>query len=77
VRDCHETEAEIRGNQWWARVGQLRVENALVGTVIWTLTEWRPVPDNAVLRVANPTGNPVICHSEMFDIWCFVPDNQY
>jgi hypothetical protein len=48
VRDCHGTEAEIRGNQWWARVGRLRLENALVGTVIWTLTEWRPVPDYAV-----------------------------
>ena len=77
VRDCHETEAEIRGNQWWARVGRLQIENALVGTVIWTLTEWRPVPGYAVLRVANPTGNPVICHSEIYEIWCFVPDNQY
>ena len=77
VRDCHETEAEIRGNQWWARVGRRRIENAYVGTVIWTLTEWRPVPDYAVLRVANPTGNPVICHSEIYEIWCFVPDNQY
>jgi hypothetical protein len=77
VRDCHETEAEIRGNQWWARVGRLRIENALVGTVIWTLTEWRPVPDYAVLRVANPTGSPVICHSEIYEIWCFVPDNEY
>jgi hypothetical protein len=77
VRDCHETEAEIRGNQWWARVGRLRIESALVETVVWTLTEWRPVPDYTVLRVANPTGIPVICHSEIYEIWCFVPDNEY
>lgn len=77
VRDCHETDAEMRGNRWWARVGEPHVDNELVGTVSWTLTEWRPVPDYAVLQLANPTGTPVICHSQMYEIWCFVPDNQY
>jgi hypothetical protein len=75
-RDCHETEAEIRGNQWWARVGRLHIDNELLALVSWTLTEWRPVPDYAILKTANPTGNPVICHSDMYEIWCFVPDNQ-
>src|SRR6516225_6989858 len=70
VRDCHETVAEMRGNQWWARVGRLRVENALVGTVTWTLTEWQPGPDYAVLKVASPPGNSVIYHSEICEIWC-------
>jgi hypothetical protein len=43
----------------------------------WELTEWKEVPNEAILKVSNPTGSPVICHSAIYEIWCFVPDNQY
>ena len=33
--------------------------------------------NEAILKVSNPTGSPVICHSAIYEIWCFVPDNQY
>ena len=46
-------------------------------TVTWALTEWQEVPQQAILPVPNPTGSPVICHSAVYDIWCFVPDSQY
>jgi hypothetical protein len=45
--------------------------------ISWELTEWKEVPTEAILKVSNPTGSPVICHSAIYEIWCFVPDNQY
>ena len=32
--------------------------------------------NEAILKVSNPTGSPVICHSAIYEI-CLVPDNQY
>jgi hypothetical protein len=43
----------------------------------WELTEWKEVPREAILKVPNPTGGPVICHSTLYEIWCFIPDNEY
>lgn len=78
--DCHETEAEIRGSQWWARLG-LRQDD---GT--WALGAWVPVPATSVLLAHdNPTGSAVICHDIVWapsghqidpaatSVWCFVP----
>ena len=47
--------------------------------VTWELTEWKKVPSEAILKVPNPTGSPVICHSTSGarEIWCFIPDNQF
>src|SRR5690349_18231959 len=90
-KDCHETEADIRNGHWWARVGKLHTrylgpkpaseaQNAfdlVYEEISWELTEWKEVPTEAILKVSNPTGSPVICHSAIYEIWCFVPDNQY
>jgi len=90
-RDCHETEADIRNGQWWARVGKPHFTygepkpssdfehplDLVYDDVTWELTEWKPVPAEAILRVPNPTGSPVICHSTRDEIWCFIPNNQY
>jgi hypothetical protein len=90
-RDCHETEANIRDGQWWARVGRPHFEYGELKPssdsqhpldlgyydVTWELTEWMPVPAEAILKVPNPTGSPVICHSTRNEIWCFIPTNQY
>jgi hypothetical protein len=90
-RDCHETEADLRDGHWWARVGKAHIEygeqkpasetedplDLVYYDVTWELTEWKEVPPEAVLKTSNPTGSPVICHSTRYEIWCFVPDNQY
>jgi hypothetical protein len=78
--DCHVTQAEIREGRWWARVGIGKtLYNFLAkrDDIDWELTEWRIVPLYAILQQANPTGEPVICHSRAYEIWCFIPDNQY
>lgn len=84
LKDCHPTDAELRGGEWWAKVG-LRNKYG----------EWKlldpavRVPANVVLsNHDNPTGEGVICHSTAWansednrqvldpariDIWCFVP----
>jgi hypothetical protein len=79
MRDCHETEATIRQGKWWARLGKPTIEErGMLGIrVTWELTEWQEVPDYAILKSPNPTGSPVICHSTQYEIWCFIPDNQY
>ncbi len=90
-RDCHETEADIRNGRWWARVGKPHIEyggpkssgdsehplDLAYYDVTWELTEWKEVPDEAILKTSNPTGRPVICHSTKYEIWCFIPDNEY
>jgi len=90
-RDCHETEADLRDGHWWARVGKAHIEygeqkpasetedplDLVYYDVTWELTDWKEVPPEAVLKTSNPTGSPVICHSTRYEIWCFVPDNQY
>jgi hypothetical protein len=77
AKDCHETEADIRNGRWWARVGKLHIKYLEAQEEIsWELTEWKEVPNEAILKVSNPTGSPVICHA-IYEIWCFVPDNQY
>jgi hypothetical protein len=88
ARDCQETEADIRNGHWWARVGKPHIEYGELKSAsdfqyppyevtTWELTEWKEVPTEAILKVSNPTGSPVICHSTRYEIWCFVPDNQY
>jgi hypothetical protein len=91
ARDCHETEADIRNGRWWARIGEAHVgygapksasdsEHPLDFVeyeITWELTEWKEVPAEAILKVPNPTGSPVICHSTWNEIWCFIPDSQY
>jgi hypothetical protein len=60
--DCHETEAEMRGNDWWARLG-LPVTRP-DGNHDWDLQNWVKVPTETVLlNQSNPTGNAVICHA--------------
>lgn len=85
--DCHTTEAELRGDDWWARVG-IRMPNG-----DWDLRDWVKVPTNVVLlNKGNPTGEGVICHSQAWGmslpgqqqpfnaagvtIWCFVPQTE-
>jgi hypothetical protein len=75
--DCHTTEAELRGNDWWARIG---VHNA---SGDWDLGDWVKVPATSVLRQHdNPTGEGVICHSMVrrteaaVTIWCFIPPTE-
>jgi hypothetical protein len=91
ARDCHVTEADIRNGRWWARVGQPHFDygepksagdsqhpfDLVYYEMTWELTEWKEVPTDAILKVPNPTGSPVICHSTLHEIWCFIPDNEY
>lgn len=81
--DCHETEAEMRGNEWWARLGT-RVRTADGQNLEWKPGPWVKVPPEAVLEQHdNPTGNAVICHSmvismdgeikpETSTVFCFI-----
>jgi hypothetical protein len=77
-KDCHVTQAELRGGDWWARVGKPRSDGD------WDLLDWVRVPSDVVLQQHdNPTGEGVICHSldwtgnklnaSLITIWCFVP----
>ena len=91
ARDCHVTEADIRNGRWWARVGKPHFEygepksasdsqhpfDLVYYEITWELTEWKEVPTEAILKIPNPTGSPVICHSALYEIWCFIPDNEY
>jgi hypothetical protein len=76
-KDCHETEADLRNGQWWARLGKPHFEygelksssdsqhplDLVYYDVTWELTEWKKVPTEAILKTSNPTGSPVVCHS--------------
>ena len=76
--DCHETEAEQRNGDWWARIG-VRKENG-----DWDLVDFVKVPVDVILQnQSNPTGSAVICHSsynamggrvdpQKATIWCFI-----
>lgn len=87
LTDCHETEAEMRGDDWWARLGK-RVRNEENGEYDWELQDWVKVPSGVVLQHAtNPTGNPVICHSMDLEdggthvsprstVFCFIPAGE-
>lgn len=84
--DCHTTQAELRGNDWWARIGARDAQGD------WDLRDWKQVPATAVLQHDNPTGEAVICHSLAWKtsapgekqvlnvagvtIWCFVPPTE-
>jgi hypothetical protein len=79
--DCHTTEAELRGEDWWARLGTPRRDGD------WDLLDWVKVPKEAVLaHQENPAGEAVICHSPKWtgekpdvaaiSIYCFVPPMQ-
>lgn len=82
-QDCHTTEAEMRGNDWWARLGNIHPPSA-----DWDLQDWVKVPPEAVLlNSTNPTGSAVICHErDMMGgtsrvdpksrIWCFIPPTE-
>jgi hypothetical protein len=92
-KDCHITEADIRDGKWWARLGEILIEYGAPKSsaefehpldfvqegISWELTEWKEVPVEAILQVANPTGSPVICHSTYGapEIWCFIPDSLF
>ena len=90
-KDCHETEADLRNGQWWARVGKSHFAygelksssdsqhrlDLVYYDVTWELTEWKEVPAEAILKTPNPTGSPVICHSTWDEIWCFIPNSLY
>jgi len=70
-KDCHETEAEMRNGEWWAKIGKAtvihktpppRFGDRTAGhydpsqdEVIWELTEWKKVPPKAVIE---RTANP-------------------
>jgi hypothetical protein len=75
--DCHETEAEIRGNDWWARL--VVVKNGVEEKLDFV----RVPPEKVIHNKANPTGSPVICHTlswvgnhisaDSAVIYCFIP----
>jgi hypothetical protein len=70
ITDCHRTEAEIRDDRWWARIGKP------LGDGEWELGEWRPVPEETILKgKTNMAGEPVICHGLDRTIYCFVEPN--
>ena len=85
------TEADVRNGRWWARVGKPHFDygelksasdsehpfDLVYYEITWELTEWKEVPTEAILKIPNPTGSPVICHSTLYEIWCFIPDNEY
>jgi hypothetical protein len=61
--DCKPTEAELRGNRWWAR----RPDG-----------QWIEVPDNLIIKnKGNPVGQPVLCLLPDYygapQVRCFVP----
>ena len=84
--DCHTTEAEMRGNDWWARLG--RPMTAANGQHDWDLQGWVKVPVEAVLlHQDNPTASAVICHSVNLarggdidpaatTVYCFIPPTE-
>jgi hypothetical protein len=79
--DCHTTQAEIRGDKWWARIGVKNKDGD------WDLLDWIEIPPEKILEGHdNPTGEAVICHSigwglgvpqtvvpALVTIYCFVP----
>jgi hypothetical protein len=88
--DCHMTDAELRGDHWWARLG---IKHVLPnGEPVFEPADWKEVPDEVVNRgpngnaIPNPAGEAVICHPQVFagqsfqaeavPIYCFVPPNQ-
>lgn len=84
--DCHTTEAELRGEEWWARLGIRQSSGD------WQLVDWVNIPAELVLKQQNKAGEAVICHSmawgmslpgqkQQLDvtkvaIWCFVPPTE-
>ena len=84
--DCHETQAEQRGADWWAKLGH-RTHNK-DDQIEWVLDSWAKVPAEAILeKQDNPTGSAVVCqeNSLVYDrsgagtrpnpdakIWCFI-----
>ncbi len=80
--DCHPTEAELRGQEWWARIGARRLDGD------WNLTDWVKIPKDTVLQhQSNQAGEAVICHSLSWGmggkpdpstttVWCFVPPTE-
>jgi hypothetical protein len=85
IRDCHQTEAERRGSDWWARLGLPVYVGRQDVPDHWNLGPWVRVPAEIILKHNNPTGDAVICHQVangmdgQIDptsvIWCFVlPD---
>lgn len=80
---CHETDAEIRFGEWWARIGKP------LGEGKWEMKDWIKVPPEAILTgQTNPTGQGVICHDIAWSantneidthstvIFCFVPPSE-
>ena len=86
--DCHTTDAEIRGTDWWARLGKHRLDAQGNKTGEWDLVEWVKIPLGKILQQKDsPTGEPVICHEADWwkgkpnlttaTIYCFVRPAEY
>ena len=76
--DCHPTEAEYRGEDVWARAGMLKEDGS------WELADYIKVPKNRIIYRDNLAGEPVICHSMVYNtdhtlnymgisIYCYIP----
>ncbi len=70
MHDCHLTVAEIRGEDWWAKVGYPIWEGDggdgdTTQVVDWVLTEFVKVPKEAILKRDNLVGTSVICHAPL------------
>lgn len=84
MTDCHEAEAEIRGDHWWAQL-------AVKKNNTWeNRPEWMEIPDDKVIINANPIGKAIFCHTiswqtgtntfqldpKSITIRCFLPPEQ-
>lgn len=88
AQHCHPTEAEIRKDGWYAKVG-IPIGEALSPSSWDLMNPMVMVPPTAILyKVPNRDGRPVICHETpvtylngerkvappgQVKIWCFVP----
>lgn len=75
--DCHPTEAEHRGDDWWAQLIEMHGGEG-------TPNAWVKVPPEKILKnTTNPTGRAVLCHTQAWVgstfspgsvvLYCFVP----
>lgn len=64
LSDCRFVEAKVTNNHWRVLVRKEQFEN---GPNIWI-----DVPETAIVRNENPTGQPLLCWSPTRGILCFV-----
>lgn len=61
IADCRATQAEWRGNRWYAIV----------------MGDWVPIPDDRVLHdKPSIDGDAYVCHGPGGTIYCFVPPSM-